>query len=238
MPARPERCELSTEEKDLGRVINPEEEHHEPCRRAVAGTRATSPEIHADRELPDTEEERRDQSAQPDIAPSGLHTGQHFVEKDHEYCHDSQKEKEIRDVQDEGGRWQHIAELVGELGNERGGRERNDQQQAHAKEGAEGKEAIQQIQPAQRSALWPVAAAPDDLEGRLQFREDPRRTCYEKERAADCTQNTGGRAADVLEDGLEGRRRGGSCHVSYLGDDVGLRPRLSVDKADDGHHHE
>src|SRR6185312_7018590 len=85
MPVRVHLRELRAEEKDLRGVIDPYQNEYDGPRRPVTRADGAVPQVQADRELADVEEQGRDDRADDDVAPSDAHRGQDLVDHGEEH---------------------------------------------------------------------------------------------------------------------------------------------------------
>jgi hypothetical protein len=77
-PAGVNASELRAKEDYLRRIINPDEHDDQRTHRAINGRNTASADVGSDQKLSDVEKHRRDESAEPDIAPRNFHIRQEF----------------------------------------------------------------------------------------------------------------------------------------------------------------
>src|SRR3954454_7971753 len=77
---------LSTKEKNLGRVIHPQQQRHKRAGRAIGGSCARLPEIPAEGSFAKREQQRSYKRADPYITPLYLGIWQVFVDQGEQQC--------------------------------------------------------------------------------------------------------------------------------------------------------
>ena len=84
--ARKDLCKLGAKKENRRRVINPDKNQNQRAGGAKPGSDAARPEIKADEEFSDGEEDRGKDRADPDITPSNFHIRKNFVDEGEQDC--------------------------------------------------------------------------------------------------------------------------------------------------------
>src|SRR3954453_13860066 len=93
-------CELGAEQEDLRRIVDPHHHDHDGAERAKARADVALAEVQANQELSDDEEQRRDESAYPDVAPLDVRARHQLVDRAEHHRQNAEIHDDVQHMRD------------------------------------------------------------------------------------------------------------------------------------------
>ncbi len=232
VPGREHLGKFRAKEKDLGRVINPEQNDNYRPGRAIGSANLTIAQIKTEDELANHKQEKSHQRANPDIPPRDLCIGEIFEDQSKDDGNDHQRHEKVDTFQGRGGYWQVCAKVFHKRRNGCADDEGNEQKKTGTHDHGKGHETIlDQTSPA-APRFW--SDIPNGVQGILELPKDAQGAEKESNKADAGEDNIGARSVGIHNRGLDELYSLRTDQALDLRQDLLARRRLTEHEAGDG----